>query len=87
MKPNKNLEPIKTLRSEIAKNIIQRRKLAKELRNYSKYALSKRKLGVIVNNTSFIYEVSNKFQELENEYKKLFKIYLNYATRIKKKKN
>ena len=77
MKPNKNLEPIKTIRSEIAKNIIQRRKLANELRIYAKYTLSKRKLGVIVDNTSYIYEISNKFQELEKVHTILCRMYYN----------
>lgn len=64
------------VRTLIAENIIQRRKTAREIRDYALYDLSKRKIRSIYANTEYLKNLIKRLEELEKEYSNLFLYYI-----------
>lgn len=64
------------IRTLIAENIIQRRKAAKEIRDYALYDLSKRKIRSVYANTEYLKILLKRLEELEKEYFNLFLYYI-----------
>lgn len=64
------------IRTLIAGNIIQRRKAAKEIRDYTLYDLSKRKIRSVYANTEYLKILLKRLEELEKEYSNLFLYYI-----------
>ena len=60
----------KLIRSELAKCIISQRQIAKQLRNYCIYSVSKRKLSGIIINTEYLNSLLKDMDRLRhrNEY-------------------
>ena len=64
------------IRMLIAENIVQRRKAAREIRDYALYDLSKRKIRSICANTEYLKILIKRMEELEKENSNLFLYYI-----------
>ena len=56
------------LRSQIAKSMIKQRHLAKQLRDYCRYSISKRKINNILLNTSYLFDLLNDIKKEKEIY-------------------
>ena len=77
---NKYTQEQKYIRSLIAKNILEKRKLAKDIKIYCLYGLGKRKINSISKNIDYLIDITKKFSELEQEGLFLFRMFINTRT-------
>lgn len=67
----------KYIRSLIAKNILEKRKLAKDIKIYCLHGLGKRKINSISKNIDYLIILTKKFNELDQEGLFLFRAFIN----------
>lgn len=72
---------LKLFRTLICKNILERRRNAKLLRDYAKYSLSQSKLRNVMNNVKYLTSLTSNIEKLDIEYNYLLLNYLEYKTK------
>lgn len=77
---NKYTQEQKYIRNLIAKNILEKRKLAKDIKIYCLCGLGKRKINSISKNIDYLIIITKKFSELEQEGLFLFRMFINTRT-------
>jgi len=73
----KYTEKQKAIRKMMAKNLLEKRKLSKDIKAYCMLGMAKRKINSIFKNIDYLIILTNKFKELEKEQLFLYKIYIN----------
>lgn len=74
------MNELKLFRTLMCKNILERRKIAKSLRDYAKYGLSKTKIRnlMLKSHTEYLTLLINDIEKLNIEYNYLLKKYYDY---------
>lgn len=65
-------------RKLICENILERRRIARFIRDYAKYDLSKRKIRSVMLNNDYLITLLDAMKQLDVEYKFIFNTYLKY---------
>ena len=74
------MNELKLFRTLMCKNILERRKIAKSLRDYAKHGLAKTKIRnlMLTCNTEYLTSLINDIEKLNIEYNYLLKKYYEY---------
>lgn len=80
MKACKTIEPMKTIRKNLAKNLICKRNVCKQFRDYCNYISPKTKIQNLEGNLNFVNNMYIQISNLESDYKLLCSLYYE-ATR------